>query len=250
MKQVAITAAKEAGKILMKHFRKSLKVSYKTKHHIVTNIDLMAEKKIISIINKHYPDHAILSEEEGSVKKLSPYTWIIDPIDGTHNYLYGFPLFGVSIALEYRGKVVLGVIYLPYLDDLYVAERGKGAFLNGKRIKVSKRKALKESFIFYDSNLYSQTAKRLRVLKKISLSCFSTRINGVAVFSFVCVASGIGDGHVALNTNPWDIAAGMLIIEEAGGRCTDMKGKPWSPYIKHFVCSNGKIHKSLLNAIK
>ena len=139
MKSTAIRAAKEAAKIIVANFNKIKHISKKGEGDYFTNVDILAEEKIISIIQRRFPKHNILSEEAGLIDKNSEFTWLVDPLDGTHNYMHGLPLFGVSVGLEHKKKIIMGVIYLPMLDELFVAERGKGAFLNGKRIKVSNR---------------------------------------------------------------------------------------------------------------
>lgn len=146
MKSTVIKAAKEAGKVLMKNYGKIKNIKTKEKNSYVTNIDLESEKTIFSIIRKKFPEHNIISEESGSLNKKSEYTWYIDPLDGTHNYINNIPIFGVSIALAQNKIVKYGAICLPYFNEFYIAEKGKGAFLNGKRIKVSNKKKFEKIF--------------------------------------------------------------------------------------------------------
>src|SRR3989338_5624172 len=169
MKNIAVRAAKAAGKVLLDNFGK-----IKTKTHkghelgFVTNVDIAAEKKIFSVIRKKYPKHNILSEEEGFIDNNSGYKWVIDPLDGTHNYIHSLPIFGTSIALEHKGDVKLGVIYLPMLNQLFVAEKGNGAFLNGKRIKVSDTDELKHSMLLFEGSLHMQWDKKKEFLDKVA----------------------------------------------------------------------------------
>lgn len=249
LKQVAIKSAKEAGKVLLENYNKIKTIKEKTKDNFVTNVDIEAEQKIIEIINKNYPTHSILSEEEGLINKNSSYKWIIDPLDGTHNYMYSFPLFGVSIALEYKKEIILGVIYLPLFNQLFTSEKGKGSYLNNQKINVSPRKSLSKSLIMFDSSLHINKEKKLGTLSKIVELSFRIRITGVAVFALTAVAQGIADAHIIFKTNPWDVAAGFLLIKEAGGKITDFKGNNIDHYSKEFVASNGKMHDELLKLL-
>lgn len=174
---------------------------------------------------------------------------MIDPLDGTHNFVHGLPLFGVSVALERRKQVLVGVIYLPLLNEFYVAERGKGALLNGKKISVSNR-GIKEAMVGFGALLRSKSKQKIEMLKKLAGNVFDIRILGAAVYTSSLIAHGKFDAHIAVTTKPWDIAAGALLIEEAGGRITDLKGNKFNPYIDNFVSSNGKIHDEILRIIR
>jgi myo-inositol-1(or 4)-monophosphatase len=248
MKQTAIKAAKEAGKVLMKYYGKILSVKSKDARSLVTNADLEAEQAIFKIIKKKFPDHSILSEEDGFIDKKSDYKWIIDPLDGTHNYAYKIPIFGVSIALEHKKEIILGVIYFPCTDELLVAEKGKGSFLNNKKIKVSNRN-LKNSIITYNTDFHINKRQTLRHLSNLANKVFRIRVFGAAVFDLALITKGSIEALIAPTTNPWDIAAGFLILEEAEGKITDFKGKKWTPYIKEFIASNKKIHNDLLRIV-
>lgn len=251
MKNIAIKAAKAAGKVLIDNFG-----NVKTKTHkgyragFVTNVDIAAEKVIFSIIRKKYPGHSILSEEEGVIDNKSDYKWIIDPLDGTHNYMHSLPIFGTCIALEHKGDVKLGVIYLPMLKQLYVAEKGKGAFLNGKRINVSNIADLKHSLLLFDGSLHLHWKEKKEFLNKVANKVFRVRISGAACFDLSSLAFGSCDFHIAFSTNPWDVAAGFLLIREAGGKITDFNGKEIDHYCKSFVTSNGRLHEDVLKIIK
>src|SRR3989338_3512007 len=249
MKELAIQAAKEAGKILMKNYGKIRMASEKFKDNWVSNVDLESEKKIISMIRKKYPSHSILSEEKGKLEKSSDYKWIIDPLDGTHNYIQGLPIFGVSIALEYKGDITLGVIIMPFYNWLFVAEKGKGAYLNGKRIRVSDRK-LKESMLMYDGSINENKKAKLRLLDKIASRIFRIRISGAAVFDLTSVAQGNAEISICLKTYPWDVAAGFLLIREAGGIVTDFKGRQIDHYTGKFVAASRKVHRKIINITK
>jgi|SRR3989338_421836 len=248
-KQLAIKAAKEVGKLLMNNLGKVKKVKEKAKNSLVSNVDLEAEKIIENLIKKHFPNDSILSEEEASTAKKSDYKWVIDPLDGTHNYLRNQPHFGVSIGLEYKGEIVFGVINLPFFNEIYAAEKGKGAFLNNKKIKVSNRD-LANAYINFDGNLYKETKRKTDALRKIAKKTFQTRITGCAVVNGTSVANGNLDAHIAFNTKPWDVAVGFLLIKEAGGKVTDFDGKEANHYTKEFVTTNGRIHDRILKLIK
>ena len=249
-KQTAIKAAKAAGKIQLRHRGKVTSLKDKDQHNIVSEVDIKCEKAILSIIKKSFPEHAILSEECGYKKTRSDYKWIIDPLDGTHNYLYGLELFGVLIALEYKKEIILGAMYLPFFNNLYFAEKGKGAFCNGKRIHVSKRKNIKNCLLDYAGNLYDQTSMRLKLLKKLISRIFTTRLVGAAVYTFSNIARGASDAYIGFNLKSWDVAAAFLLIKEAGGRITDLKGNKCDHYAKNCIMSNGLLHNQIVKAIK
>ncbi|MDP7179851.1 MAG: inositol monophosphatase family protein [Candidatus Woesearchaeota archaeon] len=246
-KQVAILAAKKADKIILTNYNKIKKVTKKATNNFVTDVDLAAEKAIINTIKKH-TNHSILSEEIGKIDNNSDYRWIIDPIDGTHNYMHGFPIFGVNIALEYKKELILGLITLPTLNQVYIAEKGKGAYLNNKKITVSNITNLKDALIIGASKLYKKSS--LNYMKKISKKIFKIRTVECAVFGLAVVAAGNADAYVMLQTNPWDVAAGIILINEAGGKITDLKGNKADQYSKKLVLSNKKLHTKLINITK
>ena len=250
MKNLAIQVAKQSGKSLMKNYGKVKFVKVKDKLSYVTNADLESEKIILSAIRKKYPNHDIISEESGKLNKKSDYRWYIDPLDGTHNYINKIPLFGVSIGLEFKNKMILGVIYLPYFNELYVAEKGKGSFMNGKKIKVSDKKNLKKSFIVTDLVLHYIPGKKIKMLDKLKGFVHDMRVLGSAVYGYAAVAKGSADAYLAPCTNPWDVAAGALIVEEALGKVTDFSGNKWKPEMNNFISSNKKIHRELLKLLK
>ncbi len=246
--QISIKAAKEAGKILMKYYGKVKKIVEKSPNNYVTEADLESEKIIIGLIKKNFPAHQIISEEAGSINR-SDHVWYVDPLDGTHNYIHKIPFFGVSIAYSYKGEVKAGVIYCPYVDELYVAEKGKGAFCNGKKIEVSKKDRVKDVIVIFDASLHKDKEYKFNLLRKFVDSCFKVRILGAAVYNCISVAIGGAEAYIELSTNPWDIAAGLLIVQEAGGKVTDLEGDEWKPDIKEFIATNGIVHKKILDII-
>src|SRR3989344_2502601 len=247
-KSVALLAAKRAGKILLNYYGKKEIVKEKPNKSFVAEADLNANKAIIEAIKKYFPRHSILSEETGSENQKSDYRWIIDPLDGTHNFLHGIPMFGTSIALEHKEKVILGVLHFPILKLTAVAEKGNGAFLNGKRLKVSAKKDLRHAFLLFEYALTNRKEK-VQYLRKFIDKPIDFRSFGSAIYDLMLVACGKCDGFVILWTYPWDVAAGFLIAEEAGGKITDLNGKEWDLSKNKFVLSNGKIHKKLLRYV-
>lgn len=207
--------------------KKDLKISTKSsKIDLVTEIDDLSEKIILEGIKKEYPDHDILSEESDFKKTDSDYLWIIDPLDGTTNYAQGLPIFAVSIALEFRGEIVLGVVYNPILDEMFSAVEGKGAYLNDEKIKIGNKDKLIESVIAtgfaYDraSSEDSNIGNLSRILPKVR----GIRRMGAAAYDLASVACGRLDGYWEFNLSVWDVAAGILLIREAGGKVIDIEG--------------------------
>jgi myo-inositol-1(or 4)-monophosphatase len=248
MKDLAIKAAREAGKILLENFGRIKRVDAKGVRDLVSNVDIASEIRIIDMIKEQYPAHSILCEESEGSKNESDYKWIIDPLDGTHNYIYGIDIYGISIAIERKGELIIGVIYLPYCDEMYWAEKGKGAYFNGELIRVSSR-SIDEAMVIFDSTLYPDSA-RTDFLRALVDKTFGLRISGSAVWNLTRIARGIADLVVEYGDKPWDFAAGGLMIEEAGGKLTTLNGDKWSPYIQGYLASNSKIHDEVLELMR
>jgi len=249
----AIEAATRAGKLLRSELGKRRQVAFKgSPTNLVTEMDRRAEALIIEALRARFPTHAILSEERGSVGPASPYCWIIDPLDGTTNYAHGFPIYAVSIALEVDSEVVLGVAYDPNRDECFVAERGKGSFLNGKRLLVSETPTLNESLLAtgFPHNIREAQDNNLAEHAAFSLRCQAVRRTGSAVLYLCDVAAGRLDGYWELRVGPWDVAAAALLVEEAGGRVTDLVGAPLDLRSPKIVASNGRIHDEMLAVLK
>lgn len=244
-KQTALLASNQASKVLLQYFGKNESIKLKSNKTLVGKADLESNKVIINTIKKYYPNHSILSEETGFENNKSEYKWVIDPIDGTHNFIRGIPIFGTSIALEYKNKIILGVLHFPLLRITVIAEKNKGAFLNGQKIKVSNKKTLEHSFILLEF-AYANRKQKIDFLEKLSHKTIDIRNFGCAIYNLKLVASGKCDGYVILTTNEWDVAAGFLIVEEAGGKITDLEGKKWNLHQNKYIVSNGKVHKGLL----
>jgi len=250
--QVAIGAAKEAGRIQMLHYGQAHSVEYKGEFNPVTEVDRFCDEAIQKTIHHAFPDHDILTEESLFKGKGSPWKWIIDPLDGTINYYRGFPFFSVSIGLEKDGEVILGVVYIPVLDELFVAQKGEGAFLNGKRISVSQTDRLKRSFLAtgFPYDVQERPEYYLRYFHQFIRQTFAIRRPGSAAIDLSYVAAGRFDGFWELSLQPWDLAAGILLITEAGGKATGFKGQPLSIYAEETLASNGLIHEQMLQVIQ
>jgi histidinol-phosphatase len=243
--EVAARAAKEAGKILMKHFRKDVKVERKSDKSPVTQVDRECEKKIVSIIKKSFPSHNFLGEEFKYPDTGSSYKWIIDPLDGTRNFIRGSDIFSSFIALEKSGKIILGVVNMPAMGLFAHAALGKGAFLNGKRLAVSGTNELKNAFLSF-GDIKKFLSDYESGFKKLVNSCEYNRGYGDALH-YLLVAQGSWDIAIEF-VHPWDIAALKIIIEEAGGRVTDLHGKD-TIYSGHALATNGALHGKALSAI-
>lgn len=240
IQNTARAAAKAAGKILLKYFQGSFKTYQKSRANFVTDADLAAEKKIKQIITKAFPDHQFLAEEsDRSGNQNSDYCWIIDPLDGTHSFLHGFHYFSVSIALEYRGQIVYGLVYAPFYHQLFEASLGKGATMNGKRIKVSGCKRIEGALLATGFPYHRQTVKEnnLKHFYEIGRRCFCIRRGGSAALDLCYVANGTFDGYWEFGLSPWDVAAASLIFTEAGGRLVNIGSSDYSIYRKHIVAA-------------
>lgn len=246
----AIKAALEAAKISMDYFNKDKKIREKSARNLVTIADVECEKKIKDMLAKAFPDYGFLGEESGRVGKGSKF-WAVDPIDGTHNYSARIPIFCHSIALVGGKMPILGVVYDPIRKEMYIAEKGKGAYLNNEKIHVSERNLLKDCIVGTGFP-YSGGIKRENTLKSVSNLVGDTlgfRRMGSAALDLCYVASGLFDAIFFYELQPWDIAAGMLLVEEAGGMTTDINGKQANVFSGHFASSNSVIHAKLLEKL-
>lgn len=251
-KKIAIQAALKGGEILQKGRNRVKKIDYKGIVNLVTEADRLSEKAIIKIIRKNFPEHNILTEESKGYEKESDYKWIIDPLDGTTNYAHGFPVYSVSIALEKGGKIVLGVVFNPVIKELFVAEKDNGAFLNGKRICVSKTRDLSRSLLAtgFPYDIRESRVNNLDHFKNFALKARAIRRAGSAALDLCYLARGIFDGFWELKLSPWDTAAGILMVKEAGGKVTNFSGKRFSIYEKDILATNVKIHNQMIRVLK
>jgi len=245
---VAIRIAKETGKMLIDNFGKPVEFTAKKDGSLVTPIDLKAEKLLVDSIKENFPGDRILSEESEPKASDAAFKWIIDPLDGTHNYIRGVDVFGTSIALQYENEMVIGVIYLPVTKELYHAQKGKGAYWNGKRINVSKRD-LNQATMIYDSSIRQNKKPMLAGLSKTIDKVFNIRMFGSTARSLSYIAEGKADLEIEFNDKLWDFAAGLLLVEEAGGKVTDFQGKKWGLHTRAYIASNGKVHEEVLRVM-
>ncbi len=254
-KSTLIKAVNAGAAELTRFFNGTFKISNKEGiNNLVTEADHAAEKAIIDIINEEFPEHNILSEEAGEVLIVtgdSEYKWIIDPIDGTVNFANGIPICCVSIGLEHNGKIILGAVFNPNLNEFFFAEKGSGATLNDKKIKVSdKTEVIKSCLVTGFPYTYLDMPNGpLQVFEKLIRQGIPVRRLGSAAIDLCWVAAGRFDGFYEHKLQAWDSAAGFLIVEEAGGKVTDFKGNYYSPYQPHIAATNGKIHDELLKYV-
>lgn len=248
LKKSAIRAAKVAGATLMKHYGKKLKIQEKPGAGLVSNADLEAEDKAVKILSRAFPDFGFLTEEAPPKLSSGPGRWIIDPLDGTNNFIHSFPMFCVSIAAEYEGEIQVGVIYHPVLKELYVATRGGGATVNGKKIQVSQTQTLQDSLLTtgFTYRKHTWLHAEMVAIEKLSTKSRAIRRPGSAALDLAYTARGVFDGFWEQRLSPWDVAAGILLIREAGGSVTDFEGKPYQLGSPQLLASNGKIHGLLL----
>jgi len=259
-RKVAIRAALKAGEILIQHAGKVKKVGYKDEVNLVTEVDCLSEEAIIKIIKSQFPDHGILTEESEGKKSESAYKWVIDPLDGTTNYAHDFPIYCVSIALEKDGEIILGVVYNPNLDELFVAEKGKGAFLsrergstkNKRKISVSRTARLSQSLLAtgFPYDIRTSQIDNLNHFANFYKRSQAIRRAGSAALDLCYLAMGRFDGFWELKLSPWDMAAGSLLVMEAGGKVTDFSGRTFKIYLKEILASNGKIHQQMIDVLK
>jgi myo-inositol-1(or 4)-monophosphatase len=288
MLQTAILAAREAGSILLDNLKKPRQIRVKGLRDIVTDADLKAQRAIVKIIQARFPNHDILSEEfdpgskgqaaveagfdrltTGGFDRLTPskggstssphnsghrtghpYTWIVDPLDGTTNYSRRFPCFCTSIALSHQGEVILGVVYDPLRDCLFQAERGQGAYLNGESLRVSQVESPADALVGFDwARAQAEREVVVRLIALIALQVRTLRTLGTAALGLCYVAAGWLDVYLHFSLKPWDAAAGALIVQEAGGAASDFTGHLWQTYSERCLASNGLLHDEMLSIL-
>lgn len=253
MLNIATRAARSAGRILMRYFERTdqLTVTSKSRNDFVSEVDRGAEAAIIQELRSKYPDHAILAEESGE-HRGSDFQWVIDPLDGTTNYLHGFPQFSVSIALKYRNRLEQAVVYDPLREEMFTASRGQGAQLNDRRLRVADRTSLEGALIgtgfpYRDQN---HLDAYLGMLKAMIQDTAGIRRPGSAALDVAYVAAGRTDGFWELGLAQWDFAAGALLVKEAGGKVSDLRGGDQYLETGNIVAGNLKVHQAMLDRIK
>ena len=251
-KKVAVAAVKKAGAILEREYgnfdRKN--INLKSHHEIVTRADLLSEEIILQAIRAEFPAHQILSEEHGEIGVKSDYLWLVDPIDGTTNFSIHNPLWSISVALAQKGEIVLGIIYAPWLQELYLAEKNKGAYLNNKKMRVSKVKDGKIINAFCHGSADREVKRAIKYYSKQKLNRLDCRQMGSAAIELAYTAVGRIESIVIPGANLWDVAAGILMVREAGGRVTDFSGREWNMESKDMAASNGIVHAELTRVLK
>ena len=240
-----------AGKLLLRNVSRHRLVHFKGKINLVTEMDLRSEKLIVARLRKLLPDASFLAEEGSAVENDASYKWVIDPLDGTTNYAHTFPIWCVSIALEWLGEIVLGCVYDPNRDELFTAVRGKPARLNGRLIRVSERRRLDQSLLAtgFPYDVQTSSINNLDHFVRFAKTARAVRRAGSAALDLCYLAMGRFDGFWELKLHPWDTAAGTLIVKQAGGRVTDFRGKPYSIYSENLLASNNAIHSQMIRVL-
>ncbi|HSS20736.1 MAG TPA: inositol monophosphatase family protein [Pyrinomonadaceae bacterium] len=252
MLNFAIQTARDAGAILADRRGRAIQISNKGDIDLVTEADLASEKLIIERIQSYYPRHAILAEESGATEVIgnSEWKWIIDPLDGTTNYAHGYPCFCVSIALEHSGEIEIGVVYDPTRDEIFAAEKGQGATLNGRRMRVSDVEDLNRAMLCtgFPYNV-RERPNFARDFANFTMEAQAVRRDGSAALDLAYLACGRFDGFWEDGLNAWDVAAGILLIKEAGGAVTDFRGAPLDIYTAKVLASNGLVHDAMMKVL-
>ena len=249
--EVAEETAREAAKVLLENLGKVKEIEFKAKNSLVTEVDKLSEKIIISNIKKNFPAHDIFAEESGKDLSDSDYLWLIDPIDGTTNYAHAYPFFSISIALEVKGEVIAGLVYDPVKDEMFTAEKGKGAFLNGEPISVSKSDEINHSHLCtgFMHEVEWMVEANIRHFGNFIRRARAVRRDGSAALDLCYVACGRFDGFWELGLNPWDTAAAVLIVKEAGGHLCKFNGDAYSIYDKEILATNSIIDEQMMEIL-
>ena len=245
--EVAMDIAQEAGKVLREEMERPLDIAYKGDFDLVTQADRRSEQVIVRRLQKHFPEHAIASEEGTGKDTDSDFRWHVDPLDGTTNFAHGYPCFCVSMALARRGELLLGVIYNPIYNELFAAARGEGATFNGKKIHCSKIASLKDSLLCTGfPNHKRHSHPNIYYYWDFTLRSHGVRRDGSAALDLAYVAMGRFESFWEFGLNPWDTAAGVVLVEEAGGKITDLEGQPYILGGPSILASNGLVHAEML----
>jgi myo-inositol-1(or 4)-monophosphatase len=251
MKELIESLARKAGDTLMKHFRQdwALLKERSTAKEATTKYDKEVDRLIVGEIKRYYPHHSLLTEESGSLHGDPDWLWIVDSLDGTGNFADFNPFFSVCIALMHRSELLLGAIYAPAIDEFYFAEKGEGAYLNGVKIQVSDVSDLSQSYIFYCEGGDKDRGRTGELLYKVYPRVTDIRKLGSAGLETAWVAAGKGEAYFSTRIEPWDVAPGVLLVQEAGGKVSDFQGNPWKPQTSDLLFSNKKLHERILSLL-
>jgi myo-inositol-1(or 4)-monophosphatase len=250
-KELIDSLARKAGDTLVKRFRQdwALLKERSTAKEAATKYDKEVDKLIIGEIKRHYPHHSLLTEESGSLQGDPDWLWIVDSLDGTGDFANFNPFFSICIALMHRGEILMGVVYAPAIDEFYFAEKGKGAYLNGVKIQVSDVSDLSHSYIFYCEGGEKDRGRTGELLHKVYPLVTDIRKLGSAGLETAWVAAGKGEAYFSTRIEPWDVAPGVLLVQEAGGKVSNFQGNPWKPQTSDLLFSNKKLHEWILSLL-
>src|SRR6266478_2459421 len=239
--------ARESGALLATYFERRVAFELKGEHDLVTEADRACERLVVERLRSHFPSHSIVAEEGGGYIGTSEYCWYVDPLDGTTNFAHGFPMYNVTMALTQAGQLIAGVIFDPTRNEMFASERGSGAYLNNRRIRVSKVARIEDALV---ATGFPSRKRHLNVnvhfYYQLAMVTHGVRRAGSAALDLAYVASGRLDGFWEFGLKPWDMAAGILLIEEAGGKCSDMRGAPMDLRGPHLLTDNGLIHQPMV----
>jgi myo-inositol-1(or 4)-monophosphatase len=246
--ETSVEIAREAGALLSKYFERRVTFELKGEHDLVTEADRASEQLVIERLSAHFPSHSIVAEEGGGHTGSSEYCWYVDPLDGTTNFAHGFPMYNITMALEQSGELIAGVIFDPEHNEMFTAERGSGAYLNNRRIRVSKVNRLENTLVAtgFPSKKRHENVN-IHFYYQLAMVTHGVRRAGSAALDLAYVASGRLDGFWEFGLNPWDMAAGILLINEAGGKCSDMQDGPVNLRGPHLLADNGLVHQQIVD---
>jgi myo-inositol-1(or 4)-monophosphatase len=251
MKELIESLARKAGDALMKHFRQDWALLKKrgTAKEIATRYDKEVDRLIVEEIKRHYPRHSLLTEEGGFLEGDPDWLWIVDSLDGTGNFANFNPFFSVCLALMHKNELLLGVVYAPAIDEFYFAEKGKGAYLNGVKIQVSDVSDLSQSYILYCEGGEKDRIRTRKLINSVYPLVTDMRKLGSAGLETAWVAAGKREAYFSTKIESWDVASGVLLVQEAGGKVSDFQGNAWKPQTSDLLFSNGKLHETILSLI-
>jgi myo-inositol-1(or 4)-monophosphatase len=245
--ETAAEIAREAGALLAQYFERRVAFELKGDYDLVTEADRASEQLVVERLRSYFPTHGIVAEEGGGHESPSEYRWYVDPLDGTTNFAHSYPVYNVTLALEHGNEIICGVIYDPSRQEMFAAERGSGAYLNNHRIQVSKTRRLEDSLL---ATGFPSRKRHLNInvhfYHQLAMLTHGVRRGGAAAIDLAYVACGRLDGFWEFKLNPWDMAAGSLMVTEAGGRMSDMRGGPLSLRGAHVLSDNGHLHEELV----